>query len=255
MNKLQVLLVIFVFSSMSLELLSNCVFATNLTNQAVTTCTSSQNFTQQTVQKSKKIKNQSKQRFNQVEQMLTDDESRWIYKSNDNKPSAKSFVINDEKQINESSSGISQPVYVEDKSQYTSKPINANVSTNEYVSSVPRPEWFEFCPIEYENPKHYKIPFTAKQFDSNDWYNFKQGFESMLAICDSKTGKYKDLCYIKLRQKWTYKISNFVPAKIRWAQYSANYQKRQMQNRIIDAMTSPVNVNVDFNGRLYHHFR
>ena len=74
MNKLQVLLVIFVFSVMSLGFLSNCVLAANLTNQDVGTDTTSQDFVQRIIQKSKEIKNQSDQ-FSQVANMLTDAQS------------------------------------------------------------------------------------------------------------------------------------------------------------------------------------
>lgn len=185
--------------------------------------------------------------------MSSADEYRWIYKREDNKPSTESFVIDEEMQIKDRSSGISQSVYVEDNSNSSSKQINTNLSTNQYVGSVPRPEWFEFCPIEYENPKCYKVPFTNAQFDSNDWCKLKRKFEELRADCDSRDGMYKDICYDKLRHDWKYKTTHFTSTVEKFQQWSNNYQRMQMQEKFIDAINRPVQVNV--NGNLYHPFR
>ena len=71
---------------------------------------------------------------------------------------------------------------------------NAEKSTyiQSYQSTVKRPEWYEFAPLEFENPYYTKRPVKNVSRDNNYWYERKQNFEYYLQLCDNKQGEYRD---------------------------------------------------------------
>lgn len=128
-----------------------------------------------------------------------------------------------------------------------------NNTYTETVRTVKRPEWYEFAPLDYENPKKYKVPFTNPQFDSNYWYERKQDFESFLSQCDRRTGEYKNLCYEKLRAREIQLTNNWEPMSVRAGRVSAQYRQHMREQQILDAMTRPIQVN--HTGTFYHNIR
>lgn len=130
---------------------------------------------------------------------------------------------------------------------------NANNTYAETVRTVKRPEWYEFAPLDYENPKKYKIPFTNPQFDSNYWYERKQDFENYLSQCDSRAGEYKNLCYEKLRAREIQLSNSWEPMSVRAGRVSAQYRQHLREQQILDAMTRPIQVN--HTGTFYHNIR
>lgn len=139
-----------------------------------------------------------------------------------------------------------------------------STTTDNYKSTVPRPEWYEFAPIEYENPikcKGFYISFSCT--DRNYWYNRKENFESFLRDCDRRSGHYRDMCYSKLREREYNLNNNFVPASQQFAQNMERQRQIQMQEKMIDAITKPQQINVygnvkhdvNMHGTMYHYNR
>ena len=112
--------------------------------------------------------------------------------------------------------------------------------TETYTYTVPRPEWWEFCPIEFENPKHYKIPITNAQFDNNDWYKLKQEFEGYLADCTKLSGQQRDICYSKLRSKFAYRVSHYETTREKFNNWSYRYTKMRAIDSAIENKNSHI---------------
>lgn len=123
-----------------------------------------------------------------------------------------------------------------------------------YVYQVQRPEWWEFCPMEYENPKHVKVPITNAQFDNNDWYNLKVAFEKYVSDCDKYVNEQRDRCYQKVRYKMNVRTQNFVSTRDKWQTFWGNYRQIQNEDKIIDAMTKPQQINVNGTFRIKNGF-
>lgn len=116
-------------------------------------------------------------------------------------------------------------------------PVVTNAQREEYVYTVSRPEWWEFCPIEYENPVYHKIALSNAQLVSNDWFKLKKEFEKYISTCDGSQGHQRDLCYSRVRNKFSYRVQNFVPEREKWAK---NFMQAQIQGLKIDAMESAI---------------
>ncbi len=127
----------------------------------------------------------------------------------------------------------------------------SNNLTETYISTVPRPEWYEFAPLEFENPekcKGFYISFSCT--DRNYWYDRKQNFEYYLSQCDRSSGRQRDICYSKLRDRELNLNTSYIPAS---QQFSNNLERQRqidIQNKMIDAMTRPQQINV--NGTMHH---
>lgn len=70
-----------------------------------------------------------------------------------------------------------------------------------------RPDWFEFCPAQYEHPpvydnnSYFVYMKRAVQQDGNYWRQRKDNFERFLSECDSRDGQVREACYVRLRTR------------------------------------------------------
>ena len=128
------------------------------------------------------------------------------------------------------------------------------------ISVIPRPEWYEFCPLEFENPKHYTIPLTNPHFDNNYWYKRKKEFEKYLNECDKKEGQYRFICYDKLRSREISLSLKWVPMRQKCINFNNNWQRTRERAELIDAIknkniyhSGTVNVNSNIRGNFTHY--
>ena len=134
-------------------------------------------------------------------------------------------------------------------SYYNYNNQNNNYNNQYYRETIPtktvkRPQWSDIAPLEWENPQHYNVAFTNRQFDSNDWYKLKQEFEGLLAKCDAKTGEAQNACYEKLVYEETYKLNNFTSTREKWNQWSEKFQHQMDKDKIINSAVNNKNSRV-----------
>lgn len=152
---------------------------------------------------------------------------------------------------------IKLAVFAEQASQnllYVEEPQVKSLYTDTYNPN--RPEWNEFCPVEYQNAEFDKrkiVPYAKKvyQWENNYWVNRRTQFNSDVAKCDSiPQMDIKDRCYAKLRAVQYSQNENFEKSK------SVQLQERQVQDALMYGFfmkTTPQNLNLKIDGNMNHN--